>query len=83
LAADAILSAIGGVCTDACGRPIDYTVQEDYTNNWGILLSRDNEYHYSKLVIAAHEALIEAADDPNYTQWPHGLLIPSIEKSSL
>jgi len=83
LAADAIVTALGGVCTDACGRRIEYDIREDYTNVWGVLLCRDKEWHFSKVVPACHRALTEAANDPEYKQWPHGLAIPPIEISSL
>ena len=83
LAGDAILRALGGACTDAVGRDIDYSVSNDYTNSWGILLSLNRLWHYTKLVPACHRALNEAVNDPNFTQWPHGLNIPPIDTSSL
>jgi 3'(2'), 5'-bisphosphate nucleotidase len=83
LAGDAIIRALGGACTDACGRDITYTVSSDYTNTWGILLSLDKKWHYERVVPASHRALVEAANDPDFTQWPNGLIIPPIETSSL
>lgn len=83
LAGDAIIRALGGACTDACGRSMDYSINQDYTNTWGILVSLDKQWHYAKLVPSSHRALVEASQDPSFTQWPHGLSIPPLETSSL
>jgi len=83
LAGDAIMRALGGACTDACGRNIEYSVSNDYTNTWGILLSMNKQWHYAKLVPACHRALHEAICDPDFKQWPQGIVIPPIETSSL
>jgi fructose-1,6-bisphosphatase/inositol monophosphatase family enzyme len=84
LAGDAIISGLGGVVTDACGRKIDYAAQnvgnEDpsdiWNNSWGIIASAQPEWHFATLVPACRQALIEAATDPEFKQWPHGLTIP-------
>jgi 3'(2'), 5'-bisphosphate nucleotidase len=77
LAGDAILSALGGVITDACGRPLTYA-PDCLGNDWGIMASLDKELHYKKFVPASHRALVEAAADITLTHWPAGLQIPSL-----
>lgn len=82
LAGDAIVSAIGGVTTDACGARIKYGKTEPHGNVWGIMLSRDPHWHFSILIPASHTALEDTAKDPNHTHWPHGLTIPKIHTTS-
>lgn len=78
LAGDAIITALGGLVTDACGRPIDYSpvYGPDWNNSWGILVSGHKEWHLSQLVAASRQALEEAVADPHQHQWPSGLSIP-------
>lgn len=78
LAGDAILSALGGVVTDACGRQLSYT-PDSLGNDWGIMASLDKELHFKKFVPASHRALVEAAADTTLTHWPAGLQIPSLK----
>lgn len=75
LAGDAILAGIGGITTDACGRPIEY-LSTKLANAWGIMLSRDQKWHRQVLVPASHASLIVAASDPSNTYWPRGVEIP-------
>lgn len=75
LAGDAILAALTGVTTDACGRSICYSTSQ-LGNVWGIMLSRNRNWHFDSLILASHRALTEAAADPENPHWPHGLPIP-------
>ena len=79
LAGDAIVTAMGGVVTDACGRLLNYTGDLAKLNNeWGIMVSMDIKWHFDKCIVASHTALVEAAQDPEFTQWPSGLEIPPL-----
>ena len=79
LAGDAIMAALGGVITDACGRQLVYTSDPDnFNNDWGVVASMNRQMHYTQLIPACHKALSEAASDPNLSQWPSGLQIPPI-----
>ena len=81
LAGDAIVTALGGIVTDACGRCLPYSTDPATLNNaWGIIVSLDRKWHFEKAVAASHQALYEAANDPSFNQWPHGFEIPPLHK---
>jgi 3'(2'), 5'-bisphosphate nucleotidase len=81
LAGDAILSALGGVTTDACGRTIRYD-EATYGNDWGLIASYDRHLHFRRIVAASHQAIAEAVADRTFDHWPSGLDVPSIALES-
>lgn len=77
LAGDAIISAMGGVVSDACGRPFYYTADEStYNNDWGLMASLDRALHFNSILPACYQALLDAAHDKSFSEWPSNLEIP-------
>lgn len=82
LAGDAIISALGGVVTDACGRPFRYDVDDlSYNNDWGLIASFDKQLHFNSIVPACHRILADESSDERNLQWPHGLSVPTMNRS--